>query len=240
MKSSAQRVVGIVMGMLLGVVIQCRAQERTAFVCEGRIGNAATSPDAALRGDFEYDIGTNTAAPQQLGQFQWESGYPFNFTIQYAPGPAPRQAMFTLGSTITSTVPAEVFADTHALGNLNLRVASLHPGSGVWLGNLELTTVAGITNLPAMVTSNQNQKLDFLTGQPLAAGFSVTGTAVFWWQAPNIPGRSHLQFQISASEWKVDLDVDTDRNGTVDDAADEAGEDQWGGIGGRRHGVGGR
>jgi hypothetical protein len=211
MKSNVRRQAGIVLGMLLALTPASRAQERTAFVCEGRIGNAATSPDAALRGDFEYDIGTNTAAPQQIGQFQWESGYPINFSIIYSA--QVRQAFFTLGPTITSQVPAEVFSDANGMGNLNLRVRSVLADSSVWLSNLQLTNAAGVTNLPAMVTSNNNQQLAFVAGQPLPSGFTLTGTAVFEWQSPNIPGRSQLAFQISATEPVLfDLDVDSDNN----------------------------
>ena len=233
MKSSARRVVGIVMGMLLALVVTTRAQERTAFVCEGRIGNAATAPGQALAGDFEYDISTNTAAPYQTGQFAWPtnmpSGTPVPFEIQYTNG----IAYFLLGTNsegwLSYPVAEDVFTATNSVGTLNVRTRTVQPGSTVRLQDMTLYLAGDPTSydLGTLVASNNASVTTNYPVAGLPAGFVLHGNAIFTWNVNNRPGRSQSAFQISASEWQADLDADTDRDGTVDNDADETDEDKW-------------
>jgi hypothetical protein len=233
MKSSAQRVVGIVLSMILGLASQSRAQERTAFVCEGRIGNAATAPGQALIGDFEYDIGTNTAAPYQTGQFAWPtnmpSGTPVPFRIQYTNG----IASFLLGTNpegwLSYPVAEDVFTATNGVGTLNVRTRTVQPGSTVRLQEMTLELAGDPTtyDLGTLVASNNASVTTNYPVAGLPAGFILNGNAIFTWNVNNPPGRSQSAFQISASEWQADLDVDTDRDGTVDNDVDETDEDKW-------------
>ena len=230
MKSSARRVVGIVMGMMLALVLTTRAQERTAFVCEGRIGNAATQPGQAMWGDFEYDIGTNTAAPYRTGQFAWPVGNEMGTLVPFAIQYTNRTAYFWIGTNVTFyPVAADVFTATNGVSTLNVRTRTVQPGSTVRLQDITLE-LAGDPNVYDLGTLEANNNASVTTNYPvvgLPAGFTLNGNAIFTWNINNPPGRSQSAFQISASEWQVDLDADTDRNGTVDNDVDETDEDKW-------------
>lgn len=77
-------------------------------------------------------------------------------------------------------------------------------------------------------TAASNQSLAHypLTGVK-DSGFLLEAGVTFSWNPLNPPARSRLAFQISLDTYEVDMDVDADRDGTVEDVEDDNGEEAW-------------
>jgi hypothetical protein len=78
---------------------------------------------------------------------------------------------------------------------------------------------------PAYGNSGTSQILTNLPSLNLQGGFRLDGEAIFAWTSTP-PARSQLAFQISAEEPTIDIDVDVNRDGNVDQL-DENDEHHW-------------
>jgi hypothetical protein len=232
-KRNSKILMGAVCGVMLMAVMTMasRTEARTAFVCEGRIGNAATNPSNPLAGDFEFDIGTDTAAPYATGQFIWLSSNAVPFTVIYDANT--RLAEFRLGSgaLMYPMNPDDFSNSVGALASLNFRLRAVPDGSNVTLTNLmlQVSTQPGATWEGAFGPAHGNGQI--ITNIPnvnLQGGFRLDGEAIFAWSGTP-PARSQLAFQISADEQAVDLDVDSNNDNGVnapDRSADEEASEE--------------
>jgi hypothetical protein len=185
----------------------CSCQRVTAFICEGRIGNAASSSNW-WSGTFETDIThTNTGAPVAQGNFPWYSTVYSPIEIRY--DATTRVVDFRLFTNsydyvqLTMTVRSNVFGNVAgAMANLKLRVAAKVANSWTYLDSVQVVCSGTTNQIGALSTSYDGGTESTMTASNLAlqAGFVLTGNARFDWSANPTPQNSQLSFQISADE----------------------------------------
>jgi hypothetical protein len=226
----------ILMGAVCGVmltIVSTTGWTRTAFICEGRIGNAATNPGGALGGDFEFDISTNTAAPAVIMQFAWTNGVPVEASIRF--DASSHEVTLTINGfhSRTMAVDPTIFDDPNGLGFLNFRNRAVNLNSSVELTDLKINIdgdvdAAGQPNWidldPLGPTIGDGENLRTENNLPLQRGFTLNYKITFRWDTNNPPGRSRLASQIGANEYpevaSVTLkEVDPDTNQDVDPVA---------------------
>jgi hypothetical protein len=184
---------------------ECSCLRVVAFICEGRIGNAASQPNW-WEGDFEADIThTNTGAPLVTGHFPWYDSASVPLEILY--DATTRQVSFLLHTNVNLSMSVRdgVFSnETGAVGNLVMRMAAHKPNSWTSLDTVQVElTGTGTTNtLGSLSITYEGGRVAVMTvtNLPLQAGFRLTGHAQFGWSSGDLPERSHLNFQFTFDE----------------------------------------
>ena len=206
------------------------------FTVHGRYGNNA------LNGDWELGITSNTSAPpQQQSQRTWKSGTPepFTFAITKIPAsltaPAATSGDFTIGGSNVKASYTDIAS--YEPNAIKIWARSTTTGSGVTIKDLKIKTpgVPGETVFPGTVI-NVSQDLGPVFQEIIIAGIdfpAVSGGTVTlegnvtmqFGTDPALRG-SALQFHVIATHipW-VDLDVDSNNIGGIDDRNGRSGTD---------------
>jgi len=191
---------------LLTTLDDCSCQRVTAFLCEGRIGNASTNH--WWDGTFEADVThTNTGAPVVKDDFPWFSAVYSPIEVRY--DGAARQVDFRLFTNATDYISlvmdlrAGVFTNAPGcVANLNFRVAARTNYCAAYLDNLQLVcdgTTNAIGNLGTSFETGEQRTMT-VSNLPLQAGFTLLGNARFDWTDNPLPQNSKISFQITADE----------------------------------------
>ena len=171
------------------------------FVAEWRIGNAA------IGGDHELKVGTNTGSTSAFDQdeFAWGNGQSVGFGLTYNGN----SATATLGGVSTTFVVGA----PSAFDALLIRTATPIEGSKVELTNLALDGNAlnggSFTNDFNNDATEANRLVKWLgvsNAGDLASGFSLTGNVALSWVG-NAPTGSNLAFQVKAADGPTQVPV---------------------------------
>ena len=206
------------------------------FTVHGRYGNNA------LNGDWELGITSNTSAPpQQQSQRTWKSGTPepFTFAITKMPAsltaPAATSGDFTIGGSNVKASYTDIAS--YEPNAIKIWARSTTTGSGVTINDLKIKTpgVPGETVFPGTVI-NVSQDIGPVFQEIIIAGVdfksspsgSVTleGNVAMQFGNDPAPRGSSVQFHVIATHvpW-VDLDVDSNNIGGIDDRNGRRGTD---------------
>jgi hypothetical protein len=208
-KRNSKILMGAVCGVML-MAVNMTGWTKTAFICEGRIGNAATHPESAWFGDFEFDISTNTAAPYAKLQFGWSNNVPAKIRIEY--DAAEHEVRFIVNDTNSIAMPVapSAFSDPGGLGFLNFRNRVVKSDSSVELTNIKIHIEGDVDASggeiwmdldPMGPTVGDNQDLRTEHDLLLQPGFVLIADMIFRWNPLNPPARSQSAVQIGANEY---------------------------------------
>jgi hypothetical protein len=155
----------------------------TLFVSEGRIGNNA------LNGDFEVDLGGDTAAPEEIGQYVWPNGTPVDWSLTYD----------HLTHLVTFTVDAielQWVSQLEGYTDIFVRTRAVDDGTSITVGDLVLD---GETVGDVSAAVGDGLDILWIGEGTLDDGFTMTGTANLSWSGTP-PLHSRLAFQIKVGK----------------------------------------